>query len=494
MPESDDITRLKQYVEGDESAFAVLVERYVHLVYSTALRQAGNPSQAEEITQAVFIILAQKAKSLGSRTILSGWLYQTARLAAANILRSEIRRQKREQEAYMESLLNEPTPSLWQQIAPLLDDAMGHLSEKDRNVVVLRYFQNQSAAEIGVALGIDSATAQKRITRAVGRLRKFFAKRSVTHSVELITGTISTNSVQVAPVALAKSVITVAVAKGAAASGSTSALVKGTLKIMTYVKLKLAAGIGAAVILAGGAVTMIVAQTQNHDTNSSVNLPASDSMLIIPGQSVGKVRKGMTAEQVEAVLGKPDRLQGPDMSYSKKFGFTVFIAGPNGVAFVMCRSAFSNLFKGHTKEGIGLESRRDDLIKAYGMPTSDTTENGTEILDYEPLQLTFFVQKAKVTTMIVSFQTFHPAPDAMSPPQIFEINVETFAGNLRRLEAARKEESIPKLVLQYFHDNGVETNASLTVFWNDRRKVLYVRCKVADQDKISELVDKLNAD
>ena len=216
-------------------------------------------------------------------------------------------------------------------------------------------------------------------------------------------------------------------------------------------------------------------------------------MLIIPGQSVGKVRKGMTAEQVEAVLGKPDRLQGPVMNYSKKFGFTVFIAGPNGVAEVSCRSAFSNLFKGHTKEGIGMESSRDDLIKAYGMPTSDTTENGVEILDYEPLQLTFFVQKGKVTTMIVSFQTFHPAPDAMSPPQIFEINVETFAGNLRRLEAARKEESIPKLVLQYFHDNGVETNASLTVFWNDRRKELYVRCKVADQDKISELVDKLNA-
>ena len=230
-----------------------------------------------------------------------------------------------------------------------------------------------------------------------------------------------------------------------------------------------------------------------HDTNSSVNLPASDSMLIIPGQSVGKVRKGMTAEQVEAVLGKPDGLQGPVMNYSKKFGFVVFIAGPNGVAEVSCRSAFSNIFKGHTKEGLGMESSRDDLIKAYGMPTSDTTENGVEILDYEPLQLTFFVQKGKVTTMIVSFQTFHPAPDAMSPPQIFEINVETFAGNLRRLEAARKEESIPKLVLQYFHDNGVETNASLTVFWNDRRKELYVRCKVADQDKISELVDNLNA-
>ena len=258
MSESDDITRLKQYVEGDESAFAVLVERYVHLVYSTALRQAGNSSQAEEITQAVFIILAQKAKSLGPRTILSGWLYQTARLAAANFLRSEIRRQKREQEAYMESLLNEPTPNPWQQIAPLLDDAMGHLSENDRNVVVLRFFQNQSAAEIGDALGIDSATAQKRITRAVGRLRKFFAKRSVTHSMELITGAISANSIQAAPVALAKSVTAMAMAKGAAASGSTLTLVKGVLKIMAWTKAKVAVVTGACVLVAAGTTTITV--------------------------------------------------------------------------------------------------------------------------------------------------------------------------------------------------------------------------------------------
>lgn len=159
----------------------------------------------------------------------------------------------------MESLLNEPTPNLWQHIAPLLDDAMGHLSEKDRNVVVLRFFQNQSAAEIGDALGIDSAAAQKRITRAVGRLRKFFAKRSVTHSMELITGAISANSVQTAPVALAKSVTAVAIAKGVAASGSTLVLAKGVLKAMAWAKMKFAFGFGAAILLAGSAITVAVA-------------------------------------------------------------------------------------------------------------------------------------------------------------------------------------------------------------------------------------------
>src|ERR1019366_6567724 len=103
MPEPDDITLLKQYAdENSESAFAELVTRYVNLVYSTALRSVGNAHAAEEITQAVFIILARKSKSLGAKTVLSGWLYQTARLTAANYLRTEIRRQHREQEAYMQ--------------------------------------------------------------------------------------------------------------------------------------------------------------------------------------------------------------------------------------------------------------------------------------------------------------------------------------------------------------------------------------------------------
>ena len=133
MPEANDIALLAEYARtGSEPAFAALVERHIHLVHSVALRHVSNPSHAEEITQAVFILLARKARSLGRKTILAGWLYQTARLTAAIFLRAELRRQRREQEAYMESLLNEPTPEIWRQIAPYLDEAMGRLGETDR--------------------------------------------------------------------------------------------------------------------------------------------------------------------------------------------------------------------------------------------------------------------------------------------------------------------------------------------------------------------------
>ena len=132
MPEMDDIALLRQYAErNSEAAFATLVGRHVNLVYSIALRSVGNPHAAEEITQAVFIILARKARGLSQRTILSGWLYQTTRLTAANFLRGEIRRQQREQEAYMQSLLNEPEPESGRKSRRCWMHAMGRL-ERER--------------------------------------------------------------------------------------------------------------------------------------------------------------------------------------------------------------------------------------------------------------------------------------------------------------------------------------------------------------------------
>src|SRR6185312_10807267 len=162
-----------------EDAFAEIVARYVNLVYSTALRSTGNAHQAEEITQAVFIILTRKAAALPSRVVLSGWLYQTTRFTAANFLKAEIRRQQREQEAYMQSTLNDPGSETWQQIAPLLEDAMGRLGETDRNAVVLRFFENKTAAEVASALNLTEAAAHKRTSRAVDKLRRFFSQHGV---------------------------------------------------------------------------------------------------------------------------------------------------------------------------------------------------------------------------------------------------------------------------------------------------------------------------
>jgi uncharacterized protein (TIGR03435 family) len=260
MQPMDDNVLLQKYAEtNSDEAFAALVAKYINLVYSVAVRGVGNPASAEEIAQAVFIILARKAGQLRNDKALSSWLFKTTQLTANNYLRSEMRRQSREQEAHdMQTILNGPEPELWPKIAPLLDDAVAALNEKDRRAILLRFYEGKNLREIGNLLGSNESAAEKRVSRALEKLRKFFTKRGVSSTTAIIAGTISANSVQAAPVALAKSVTAVALAKGAAASGSTLTLIKGALKIMAWTKAKTVIVVGVGIFLAVGTATVAV--------------------------------------------------------------------------------------------------------------------------------------------------------------------------------------------------------------------------------------------
>src|SRR5215831_4545252 len=177
MHEGDDSTLLREYAEySSEEAFRRLVDHNVSFVYSVALRRVGNPSLAEEVTQAVFVILARKARSLTKDTILPGWLYHTTRLTANNALRQEIRRAHREQEAYMQTLCEDHTPEPWVQVAPLLEGAMDQLKSKEREVILLRFFQRKNLREVGAACGASENAAKKRVSRALDKMRKFLSK------------------------------------------------------------------------------------------------------------------------------------------------------------------------------------------------------------------------------------------------------------------------------------------------------------------------------
>jgi RNA polymerase sigma factor (sigma-70 family) len=239
MNDLSDADLLNEFARNDsEAAFAVLVERYLGLVHSVALRQTNDPQHAQDISQAVFIILARKAGVLDSKTVLPGWLYHTARLTAANFQRAEWRRARREQEAFMQSNVNGSSSDLpWRELCPHLETAMAQLVPADRDALVMRYFQNRSMADVGTALGWTENTAQKRVGRALEKLRKCFGKRGITLTVGVIAASLSANAVQAAPTGLAKAITAVAVTKGATASISTVKLVKATLKLLLWSNL-----------------------------------------------------------------------------------------------------------------------------------------------------------------------------------------------------------------------------------------------------------------
>jgi len=317
----DDMVLLRDYAaDSSETAFAELVSRRIGFVYAAALRQVRDPHLAEEITQAVFIILAQKAGRISDKTILTGWLFRTTRFAALAQIRERAKRWRRELEVQMQSEFQTPAADeVWNQMSPVLDEALATLGEKDRQAVLLRFFENKSLAEVGSFLGMGEDTARKRVSRALEKLSRYFAKRDVSSTAETLAGAISANSAHAAPIGLAAT-ITATVIKGPAVAASTLALVKGTIKLMTWTQLKFALGTASAILLAGGAMTVALSQGGSPPlTINSIPIQQGPSILVdarffvVPDESLktldipwqtksGTTTALLTATQVNDIL------------------------------------------------------------------------------------------------------------------------------------------------------------------------------------------------
>jgi len=176
MQDKSDTRLLREYAEqGSEVAFREIVSRHMALVYLYALRKVNSPDLARDVAQCVFADLARKSKpligKLADNASLCGWLYCSTRRAALMLLRSERRRHTRERQAteQVDPAFEEPLE--WNRVRPLLDEAMADLNNVDREALLLRYFQKRDLHAVGAALGVSDDAAQKRVSRALGRLR-----------------------------------------------------------------------------------------------------------------------------------------------------------------------------------------------------------------------------------------------------------------------------------------------------------------------------------
>jgi RNA polymerase sigma factor (sigma-70 family) len=291
----DDAELLRRYAEEkSEEAFAELVRRHVNFVYACAVRRVGGDAHlAEDVTQQVFTAVAREAAALARREGLSGWLYTTARNAAAQTVRGERRRAVREQQAHS---MNELTAASahdaeWERLRSVIDEAMDELGEEDREAVLERFFEGKSFGEIGAKLRLSENAARMRVERALATLQGRLARRGVTSTAAALGGALAGQAGVAAPAGLAASV-TAAVMAGAAGGGLWCA----------NAAMKLIAAAGCAALVIFGVAWFAAGKTGGRDEVSGTNPRAHASQA-----AAAKERDQAGAEVQAREAAMPDR-------------------------------------------------------------------------------------------------------------------------------------------------------------------------------------------
>ena len=249
----DDWLTLRKYVDQDsQEAFAALMSRYLGLVYSVCRREMADDAAAEDVTQAVFILLARKAPTLRRGVVLSGWLFQTARFAAKNARLQAQRRAGYEQKAAEEMLpRTETEDAAWAEIEPVLNQSLAALKASDRDCVLLRFFQGLTFAEVGTALGLSEEAARKRVTRALDKMRHFFGMNSVSVPVAALAVLLSAHAAKAAPAHLSGATVNLL---DGSIPGHITLISQGVLHAMKIAQMKIVVGFVPGAILFGFSV------------------------------------------------------------------------------------------------------------------------------------------------------------------------------------------------------------------------------------------------
>jgi|GEM_PF-1666983 len=276
VEEDPDSKLLEEYLsEASQPAFAELVARHSGWVYSAALRLVRDRAVAEDVTQAVFLALAQNGRKLGDRSI-AGWLFKTTRYISSTAIRAKSRREKHERQAAMLNVeasrgvaTHDSNTAIWEEIALRLEELVARLRASEREAVLLRFYQSKSLAEVGRVAGISEEAARKRVTRALDKLRRLLARSGASIPAEALEALAVLHVAHSAPAGLTASCATLSV------SSTANSLAQGVPAMIFKTKMK-AVSIGvfvAALPLAFGA--MLLAQAVDTPTDTAGAMSAA---------------------------------------------------------------------------------------------------------------------------------------------------------------------------------------------------------------------------
>ena len=313
---ADDRQLLRRFAENNsQEAFASLTARYLNLVYSVCRRELADDETAEDVTQAVFLILARKAPGLGRDVVLSGWLFQTARFAAKNARLQAQRRAAHEQKAAqaMGEQSQGREDAVWSEIEPLLNRSLVALRDGDRECVLLRFFQGLSFAEAGAALGLSEEAARKRVGRVLEKMRAFLGKEGVLIPSVALAGLLTAHAAKAVPITCQASIahMTAGAVVGQVSLSLTGShiyqLSEGTMKAMKIAQVKVAVGVTTGLALGLGVFAIAAVGPLSLRTTHPVlrmGAVAKPGHLLVqaPGKTLSAVQIAAHCRQAYAAL------------------------------------------------------------------------------------------------------------------------------------------------------------------------------------------------
>lgn len=271
----DDRTLLDRYLAAhDEGAFRELVGRHLDLVHAVARRVTGNDELARDAAQTTFVKLARDAAKVPRGLSLTAWLHRTCRCAAIDLVRIEDRRRKREELAHRHAPMNTTPEPEWERLAPVIDEAVDCLPFAERELVLAKYYRNESFAGIAARFGWTEVNARKRASRALEKLRHLLGRRGLTTTAAALATALPVHAVSPAPASLAGTVMT------AAAQTAPASSLGFQLAMTTAQKSTAAAAVLALLGSAWSGHALGSAHGRAHQQSFSTGRPGSTASLV----------------------------------------------------------------------------------------------------------------------------------------------------------------------------------------------------------------------